>query len=132
MNIFIIFSLISAFLSFGLGIIVYSKGSKNSLNRSFLLFCMSISILSFSEYGMRQAESYNTAKFWFILTGVFPLCAFLFFYFTLIFYNKDYLKNVCPCRPSPQKWGSPRCRYRMLSVPELTGAPATRVPLLRR
>ncbi len=93
MNIFAMFSLSGAIITFTLGLFIYAKDSNKLLNRIFMLFCISVSILSFSEFGMRQAESYDTAKFWFVLTGIFPLCAFLFFYFTLIFYKKDIFKN---------------------------------------
>ncbi len=99
MNIFAVLSLSSAVISLVLGIKIHAKNPKKSQNRIFMLFCISVSILSFSEFGMRQSESFNTAKSWFILTGIFPLCAFTLFYFTLIFYDKKIHKR--------KKWLTP-------------------------
>jgi len=99
MNRFAIISLIGAIISFTLGIYAHSKDPKKSLNRIFLLFCISISFLSFAEFGMRQAESASSAKLWLILTGIFPLGGFSLFHLTLIFYNPEILKN--------KKWISP-------------------------
>ena len=93
MNIFAIISLLGAIISLSLGIFVLSKNIKNELNIIFMLLCFSIAILSFSEFEMRQAESFETAYFWFYFTGVTPIIVFFLFHFSLIFSEKYILKE---------------------------------------
>lgn len=47
-----------------LGVFVYLRDPKSALNRSFFLYCLAGSLWSFTEFGCRQAESFDRALFW--------------------------------------------------------------------
>ncbi len=99
MNIYAIISLVSAIISFTLGIIIITKDPKKSLNRKFLLMCISSSILSFSEFGMRTSESFESAYIWFIISSEYPIISFFLFNYCLGFsekINERKLKKITP------------------------------------
>jgi PAS domain S-box-containing protein len=65
MNPFALSSLISASMVFSLGAYVYFKKPQIPVNRIFFLYCLTGAFWALSEFGYRQAESYQTALFWF-------------------------------------------------------------------
>ncbi|MFX1521820.1 MAG: PAS domain S-box protein, partial [Promethearchaeota archaeon] len=85
MNAFALLSLLSAIMSSFLGIFVYSKDTKNSMNRLFMLSCLSLSYWAFTEFGLRQAESFDSASFWIKLNFLWPFTLAFLLHFTLVF-----------------------------------------------
>lgn len=85
---FALLSLISALIVFFLGTFVYAKDTRNPLNKIFMGFCFSFTLIGIAEYGMRQAQTYEIAHFWskFALLLIIPI-SFLF-HFSLTFSNR--------------------------------------------
>ncbi len=86
-------SLIIAISSLVLGVFIYSKGPKISLNKVFALLCLSVSLYCFTEFGMRQAINFEEAYIWFNFAQIYPLIAALWFHFILLFSEKYNLKK---------------------------------------
>ena len=64
MNIFAFTSLVFSFVIFSIGLTALSNNPNRKLNRVFFLFAVSVFYWSFIEFGFRQAESIETARFW--------------------------------------------------------------------
>jgi len=86
MNFYAFSSLFAATVTFALGIFVLAKDSEKPINRIFFLYCLTGSFWAFSEFGYRQAESYQVALFWFRASSfalpVIPLQVHFVLYFT--------------------------------------------------
>jgi hypothetical protein len=63
-GIFSFLSLLSATVSFGLGIFVFAKNPRNNVHRMFLLLCIAASYWAFAEFMLRFSESPDAAIFW--------------------------------------------------------------------
>jgi PAS domain S-box-containing protein len=85
MNYFAFLSLISCIILFALGIFVYCRNMKNLLNRIFLLLCIAGSYWAFSEFMLRQSDSFASAFFWLKLTAFWTFVPALLFHFIIIF-----------------------------------------------
>lgn len=95
MPILSIISALCAALSFALGFIVVTSGPKSSTNRIFLLFSVAVAYVAFTEYGYRQSESAEMARYWLKLSQVSPLLFPLMLTFVLAFTrNKNVFSKV--------------------------------------
>lgn len=91
MPIFALFSLLSAILCWTLGIYVYSRNPKSSVNRIFALFSLSLFYWSFAEFMLRQADTFETAYLWLKISSFWPFIIALLFHFGLIFAERQKL-----------------------------------------
>ncbi len=86
MNFYAFSSLIASAGAFTLGTFVLAKDPKQPLNRVFFLYCLTGSFWAFTEFGYRQAESYQMARYWFqassLALAVVPLEVHFVLYFT--------------------------------------------------
>jgi PAS domain S-box-containing protein len=91
MSIFALFSLLSAVVCWTLGIYVYQHNKKHPLNRVFLLFCLSLAYWAFTEFMYRQAETYETARFWVKISLSWVFAVAFLTHFALLFTEKHKL-----------------------------------------
>ncbi|MBN1307666.1 MAG: PAS domain S-box protein [Chitinispirillaceae bacterium] len=99
MNPYSIPSLICLFAMPLLGAFIYSRNRQSQVNRLFFLLTVTISYWAFTEFNLRQAESYTTALFW-TRAGCFKvMLSPLLIHFILAYIDKwreyDKLKAVC-------------------------------------
>ena len=94
MNVFALFSLLSAVICFFLGIFVYSKDSRNLVNIVFTMFCLFGAYAAFTEFVYRQAESFEAAYFWLRMSVLWPFIIVFLLHFVLLFTeHSNLLKN---------------------------------------
>jgi len=92
--IFALFSLIGSVACLFLGIIVYGQNRKQLLNKIFFLLCLSLAFWAFTEFMLRQAESFETADFWMKINFLWPFSLAFSLHFMLIYTEKiTVLKN---------------------------------------
>ena len=89
MNLYAFTSAASAILSLALGFIVITLNPRSRLNRLFLIFCLSLTYMGFTEFGYRQAESLEAAMFWLKASALSPIVVSLFFNFALVFADQQ-------------------------------------------
>lgn len=92
MNPYALIPLVTVFVSFALGLISYNSRSEHSSNRIFIFLYLSFVIFAFSEFGYLQAESYERARFWMVLSSVWAFILALSLHFALLYTGK--LKNI--------------------------------------
>jgi len=83
MNPFAFLSLISALIAFFIGTFVFAKGTHSRRNIIFMFFCISFTLLGIAEYGMRLANTYQTALFWSKFSNLLILPISLLFHLSL-------------------------------------------------
>ena len=94
MNIFALISLLSSGVSIFLGNFVLYQNPKSTLNRVFFICSLSLAYWSFTEFGYRQAETYETADFWLKTVSFWPFTIAFILHFILVFTEKSkLLKN---------------------------------------
>lgn len=98
MNPFAFLSLISALIAFFIGTFVFAKGTHRRRNIIFMFFCISFTLLGIAEYGMRLANTYQTALFWSKFSNLLILPISLLFHFSLELSNisKKVIKFIYP------------------------------------
>ena len=88
MNFYAISGLINAVASSALGLFVYLKNIKNSINKKYSLFCLSVTIWSYCYFFWQISDNNQTALFWCraLMAGAIfiPVC---FFDFTVTWLN---------------------------------------------
>ncbi len=88
------FALVSL-LSFGTSIIlaslVWFRGPRSLVNRAFAFFCLLAAYLSFTEFGLRQADSFETAYFWLKASAFWPIILPALLHFALAFTEQSRL-----------------------------------------
>jgi diguanylate cyclase (GGDEF)-like protein/PAS domain S-box-containing protein len=90
MNPYALPSLFSVVLVLILGDVIYHADKKASLNRIFALNCLVLAVLAFSEFMYRQTVSFETARFWLTVRGLFAyLPTALALHFALVFVGKS-------------------------------------------
>ena len=80
-------SLITAIISFILGIFVYLKNTKSAVNRTWLAFSLSVSIWSFGVFSMHNSPDKSHALFWIRIMYIgasFVPSSYLHFIFSLL------------------------------------------------
>jgi len=87
-NIFALFSLLSALVCLSLGWFVFHQGSGKALNRVGALFCVSAAWWAFTQFGYHQAGSLETARFWLKLGLLWQFTIPLLLHLVLIFTEK--------------------------------------------
>ncbi|MBD3240968.1 MAG: PAS domain S-box protein [Chitinivibrionales bacterium] len=85
MNPYAISSLFSAIVMAFLGVFVHIRNSRSTLNRVFMLLCLTMSYWAFTEFQARNAESAARAEFWLTAGLVWPLAIALLWHFVLVF-----------------------------------------------
>ena len=84
MNGFALFSLFSSAVCLFLGNFIFYQDRRSPLNRIFALFCISIAYLAFTEFEYRQADAFETARFWVRTSSLWPLSMSLLLHFVLL------------------------------------------------
>lgn len=85
MNPYAISSLFSAIVMAFLGVFVHIRNSRSTLNRVFMLLCLTMSYWAFTEFEARNAESMARAQFWLKAGLVWPIAVALLWHFVLVF-----------------------------------------------
>ncbi len=93
MNIFAFISLIGAIISLAMAIFSYTKNPHGLINRVFALLCFVIAFYASIEFGIRQADSFEEAYYWFIFIPIYPLIASCWIHFSLVFSNKYHIRD---------------------------------------
>lgn len=96
MNHFALISFITAFGSFILSFLVYSRDPKNKANFLFMLFGVSVTYLGITELGYRLATNPSTIFFWEKIASFSPFAVALLFHFVVYYTN-----NIKFCKPVP-------------------------------
>ena len=82
-------SLVTLLLSLLLGNFVYFRDPRSSVNRAFMLLCLSFGYWAFTEFGLRLAGSYFIALFWLRATFLWPVAVALILRFALVFSGRS-------------------------------------------
>ncbi len=93
MNFFALISLLSSLVTIFLGNFVYYKNPKNTLNKLFMLFYLSTAYLAFTEFGYRQADTFETAYFWIKASAFWAVAPSFLLHFALVFTEQSKLLN---------------------------------------
>jgi PAS domain S-box-containing protein len=104
MTIYAFTSLLAFIVSLSLGLFIFFKDSKSSLNRVYFMLSVAISQLSLVEFGYRQSHNFEEASFWWHLDVLWSLHAACWFHFAAVFTEKN-------------KWQSSRLFYLLLYGP---------------
>ena len=81
----IISCLVSAFVTFGLGVFVYTKNPKSDLNRLFFATMLAATYWAFGEFLIWYPGSYDSFFFWLKASSLWPFAIALMFHFVLAF-----------------------------------------------
>lgn len=92
MSIYALISLLATIFTFGVGAIVYLNSSKGRLPGLFFLFSISISLLNFSQFHMRIADTAEYALLWSKVTAIWPITLILAIHFITELNKKKYRK----------------------------------------
>ena len=84
MNAFALLSIISCLAVFLLGSFIFLRDTRKPLNRVFMLLCLSSALWSFTEFGYRQADNFDTAYFWLKLGALSFILAPVLVHFALV------------------------------------------------
>lgn len=85
MTILSFISAIGTFLSTIIGSFTLRENSRSFQNRLFAALCFVVGYISFTEFGYRQAETPETAYFWFKLSLITPILIPIMLHFIAIF-----------------------------------------------
>ncbi|MBN2603863.1 MAG: PAS domain S-box protein [Candidatus Thermoplasmatota archaeon] len=91
MNLLALTSLYTCIAALFFGLIVYIQKPKDRLNQIFLLFSITVSYWTFSEFGFRQATDLVSAALWLKFGFLWPFVLVVLFLFILIFTKKIYI-----------------------------------------
>lgn len=91
-GIFAFLSLLSATVSFALGIFVFAKNPKNTVHKMFLLVCIFASYWAFTEYMIRISESPESAFIWLNLGALWIFAPVIVLHFTLLFTDSSIIQ----------------------------------------
>ena len=86
-------SLAASYICFPLGILVYQRDPKNTLNKMFMLSCVLLGGLAFTEFGLRQAANATTAITWIKASAFWPFSLAVYLHFILIFIKSRALNS---------------------------------------
>jgi len=81
------FCLISAVITYGLGIFVYAKNPSSTVNRLFLAAMLAGTYWAIGEFMIWQSTGYEIVNFWLKASGFWPLAIAFFMHFILAFTN---------------------------------------------
>jgi PAS domain S-box-containing protein len=94
MSIYSLSSLLSFSIFIFLSAIVICLNFKNKINKIFFALCLSLAFWAISDFGFKNANSYNGAILWMKIYSVWHLCLAISVHFTLEFTKKkNILKN---------------------------------------
>ena len=85
MNFFALLSLFSSIVVFSLGGFIFLRNTQRTLNRIFMLLCLSLALWSFTEFAYRQTDSLDIAYFWLRVNAFVYLVPPLSLHFMLVF-----------------------------------------------
>jgi PAS domain S-box-containing protein len=92
-------SLICLFIMPSLGAFMYSQNRQSQVHKLFLFLCALVGYWAFTEFNMKQAESYETALFWLRASCCNVILSPLLVHFILVYINKwkdyDRFKAIC-------------------------------------
>lgn len=88
MNLLALTSLYTCIAALFFGLIVYIQKPKDRVNQIFLLFSISVSYWTFSEFGFYQATDIEGASLWLRFVFLWPFVLVILFLFILIFTKK--------------------------------------------
>lgn len=89
-------SLLSAILALVMGVVVLQQNRKELLHRTFFVLSSLIFIVAFAEFGFRQAESADVARFWLRISQSSPMLIPVIVLFTIIYTGKITKTNRIP------------------------------------
>ncbi len=72
---------------------IYYENKKSPVNQAFVILCLAVSFISFTEFMVEQADNVNTARFWIVLSSFRAFTIAFLFNFTLIYTGSKLLKN---------------------------------------
>nr|WP_321351732.1 histidine kinase N-terminal 7TM domain-containing protein [uncultured Methanoregula sp.] len=81
----IAFCLVSAFITFGLGVFVYTKNPKSDVNRLFFAAMLAATYWALGEFLIWNSADYIGFFFWLKISSLWPFAAVLIFHFVLAF-----------------------------------------------
>jgi PAS domain S-box-containing protein len=84
MNILALSSLLAFEVALFLGLFVLLRDPRNTLNRVFLWYCLSLAWWAFTEFGYRQADNAHTAYWWIKAGALWPFAISLLLHFVLV------------------------------------------------
>jgi PAS domain S-box-containing protein len=84
------FCLISAFITYALGIFVYAKDTSSTVNRLFLAVMLASTYWAIGEFLFWQAGSFEEATFWLKASSFWPIVAVFAVHFILTFTRSPY------------------------------------------
>lgn len=88
MNIITLLGIFNAIFAVSLGVFIFFKTPRTKLSLVFLIFTLSLGIISFSQFHMRMSGSFNEAFFWSKIFGIWPIVAVLSVHFILMLNTK--------------------------------------------
>jgi PAS domain S-box-containing protein len=78
-------SLLAAIASITLGGCVHARRPKSEPNRAFFLFSIAAAYWGFTDFGLQQSETYETAYIWLRMGALWPIAIVLLLHFVLVF-----------------------------------------------
>jgi PAS domain S-box-containing protein len=96
MNLFALISFITAFGSFLLSFLVYSRDPKNKINFLFMIFGVSVTYLGITELGYRLATNSSTVFFWEKIASFSPFAVALLYHFIVYYTNNNKMYKPVP------------------------------------
>jgi PAS domain S-box-containing protein len=91
MNLLALTSLYTTIAALFFGLIVYMQKPKDRINQIFLLFSLTVSYWTFSEFGFHQSSDIETASIWLRFGFFWPFVLVILFLFILIFTKKKHI-----------------------------------------
>jgi PAS domain S-box-containing protein len=85
MNLFPFLSLLASTICFTFGLTVHFLSKKKLLNIVFMLMCTCIAYWAFTDFMLKQAQTYETASFWLKLGFLWPFTSAFMFHFSIVF-----------------------------------------------
>lgn len=79
------YCLISAIITYGLGIFVYAKNPASAVNRLFLAAMLAAAYWAAGEFMIWQSTGYEAVRFWLKMSAIWPLAIAFTLHFILVF-----------------------------------------------
>lgn len=89
----VFFCLVSAVITYGLGVYVYAKNPQSNVNRLFLAAMLMATYWAAGEYLIWTAQDYNGVWFWLKVSSFWPLTIAFTLHFVLALTEHPYAKN---------------------------------------
>jgi len=80
-----VLSLVGSLVALVLGILVLTRNARESLNRVFLLLCLSVAYSAFCQLQIRLADDFADARLWVHIASFWPMSVSFMLHFVLIF-----------------------------------------------